>query len=161
MKIPKNVPNCSPGLESLSMLDQLFIKRGVCLTLKAYSSFGRTYKFVVKNKLGEGVRSLIEFNFPCIRFKWNVDSFPNECRCIGPSRKLIAVVSFVSVRFDRLISKFGTFIRMKSSISIDHWPVRAAVSHAVVCKRWKYHLHLAKSLAVLLKHRHTSTWISM
>lgn len=62
MKIPKNVPNCSPGLESLSMLDQLFIKKGVCLTLKAWTSFGQTYKFVVKNNRSEGVgeRSYID-----------------------------------------------------------------------------------------------------
>lgn len=56
MKIPKNVPNCSPGLECLSMLDQLFIKQGVCITLKACTSFGQTYKFVVKNNQGQGVR---------------------------------------------------------------------------------------------------------
>lgn len=53
MKIPKNVPNCSPGLECLSLLDQLLIKQGVCLTQ------GQTYKFVVKNNQGQGVSTTL------------------------------------------------------------------------------------------------------
>lgn len=57
MKIPKNVPNCTPGLECLAMLDQLFIKQGVCLTQ------GQTYKFVVKNNQGQGVRSIFKLHY--------------------------------------------------------------------------------------------------
>lgn len=55
MEIPAAIPNCPPGLEYLTMLDQLLIKQKVNLT-QVLVGFEQNNKFVVKNSLGQDVR---------------------------------------------------------------------------------------------------------
>lgn len=54
MQIPASIPNCPPGLEYLSMLDQLLIKQKVNLA-QVLVGFEQNNKFIVKNSLGQDV----------------------------------------------------------------------------------------------------------
>lgn len=54
MEIPAGIPNCPPGLEYLTQLDQLLIKQKVNLA-QVLVGFEQNNKFVVKNSLGQDV----------------------------------------------------------------------------------------------------------
>lgn len=62
MEIPAapTLPNCPPGLEYLTMLDQLLIKQKVNLA-QVLVGFEQNNKFVVKNSLGQDVSKLKRF----------------------------------------------------------------------------------------------------
>ena len=96
MKIPPNISNCLPGLEYLSTLDKLIIKQRVCLT-GACSGFEQTYKYVVKNSQGEGVRYTFLNSLPFLS-NFNRILFWIS-RCTGPLKKLTVVRTIVWVRF--------------------------------------------------------------
>lgn len=54
MTAPAGVPNCPPGLEYLSTIDQLLVKQKVEL-LEVFTGFETNNKFTVKNSLGQNV----------------------------------------------------------------------------------------------------------
>lgn len=51
------IPNCPPGLEYLTTIDQLLVKQKVEL-LEAFTGFETNNKFTIKNSLGQKVRHL-------------------------------------------------------------------------------------------------------
>lgn len=55
MNIPLGIPNCPPGLEYLTTIDQLLVKQKVEL-LEAFTGFETNNKFTIKNSLGQKVR---------------------------------------------------------------------------------------------------------
>lgn len=57
MDIPLGIPNCPPGLEYLSALDQLLIKQKVNIT-GVFTSLEMNMKFTVKNALGQDVSEM-------------------------------------------------------------------------------------------------------
>lgn len=57
MDVPLGTPNCPPGLEYLSALDQLLIKQKVNLT-EVFTTLEMNMKFTVKNVLGQDVSEL-------------------------------------------------------------------------------------------------------
>lgn len=58
MNVPIGVPpNCPPGLEYLSTVDQLLVKQKVEL-LEVFTGFETNNRFVVKNSLGQNVTDL-------------------------------------------------------------------------------------------------------
>lgn len=54
MTAPAGVPDCPPGLEYLSTIDQLLVKQKVEL-LEVFTGFETNNKFTVKNSLGQNV----------------------------------------------------------------------------------------------------------
>lgn len=61
MDIPLGMPNCPPGLEYLTSLDQLLIKQKVNIT-EIFTGLEMNYAFEVKNSLGQNVsNSLLLF----------------------------------------------------------------------------------------------------
>lgn len=54
MNIPQGIPNCPPGLEYLTTIDQLLVKQKVEL-LEAFTGFETNNKFTIKNNLGQKV----------------------------------------------------------------------------------------------------------
>ncbi|XP_019866367.1 phospholipid scramblase 2 isoform X2 [Aethina tumida] len=54
MNIPQGIPNCPPGLEYLTMIDQLLVHQKVEL-LEALTGFETQNKFTIKNSLGQKV----------------------------------------------------------------------------------------------------------
>lgn len=58
MNIPLggSIPNCPPGLEYLTTIDQLLVKQKVEL-LEAFTGFETNNKFTIKNSLGQKVSS--------------------------------------------------------------------------------------------------------
>lgn len=54
MNIPLGIPNCPPGLEYLTSIDQLLVKQKVEL-LEAFTGFETNNKFTIKNSLGQKV----------------------------------------------------------------------------------------------------------
>ncbi|XP_034837983.1 phospholipid scramblase 2 isoform X1 [Maniola hyperantus] len=73
MTIPQAPTNCPPGLEYLSMIDQLLVKQKVEL-LEAFVGFETNNKYTVKNALGQKVYYAVEDNDCCTR------------NCCGPMR---------------------------------------------------------------------------
>lgn len=73
MNIPQGIPNCPPGLEYLTTIDQLLVKQKVEL-LEAFTGFETNNKFTIKNSLGQKVYWAVEENDCCTR------------NCCGPSR---------------------------------------------------------------------------
>ncbi|KAG8228515.1 hypothetical protein J437_LFUL008971, partial [Ladona fulva] len=59
MNIPQGVPNCPPGLEYLTMIDQLLVKQKVEL-LEAFTGFETCNKFTIKNSAGQKVYHAVE-----------------------------------------------------------------------------------------------------
>lgn len=59
MPAPAAVPDCPPGLEYLTLVDQLLVKQKVEL-LEAFTGFETNNKYTIKNALGQNV---IEFFF--------------------------------------------------------------------------------------------------
>lgn len=57
MNIPLGIPNCPPGLEYLTTIDQLLVKQKVEL-LEAFTGFETNNKFSIKNSLGQKVRHI-------------------------------------------------------------------------------------------------------
>lgn len=55
MNVPLGIPNCPPGLEYLTTIDQLLVKQKVEL-LEAFTGFETNNKFTIKNSLGQKVR---------------------------------------------------------------------------------------------------------
>lgn len=55
MNIPQGIPNCPPGLEYLTTIDQLLVKQKVEL-LEAITGFETNNKYTIKNNLGQKVR---------------------------------------------------------------------------------------------------------
>ena len=51
---PEAPPNCPPGLEYLTMIDQLLVKQKVEM-LEAFTGFEGNNKYVVKNTMGQQV----------------------------------------------------------------------------------------------------------
>lgn len=56
------IPNCPPGLEYLTSIDQLLVKQKVEL-LEAFTGFETNNKFTIKNSLGQKVRDIRPFHF--------------------------------------------------------------------------------------------------
>lgn len=73
MNMPQRVPNCPPGLEYLTSIDQLLVKQKVEL-LEAFTGFETNNKFTIKNSLGQKVYWAAESNDCCTR------------NCCGPHR---------------------------------------------------------------------------
>lgn len=73
MTIPQGLSNCPPGLEYLSMIDQLLVHQKVEL-LEALTGFETNNKFTVKNSIGQKVYYAVEDNDCCTR------------NCCGPLR---------------------------------------------------------------------------
>lgn len=75
MQLPQNVviPNCPPGLEYLTTIDQLFVKQKVEL-LEAFIGFETNNKYTIKNTLGQKIFWAKEDNDCCTR------------NCCGPLR---------------------------------------------------------------------------
>lgn len=148
MEVPSGLPNCPPGLEYLTMLDQLLVKQKVNLA-QVLVGFEQNNKFVVKNSLGQDViharflhsPSLLKYNFH-LNFALPLTTLNIPFwRFIWPSKTLTAVHGIVAVQFAHSIWKYWMFIKMKLFIFIGHWLVQAAASH-VVCNHWKCHHHL-------------------
>lgn len=72
MNIPLGIPNCPPGLEYLTTIDQLLVKQKVEL-LEAIIGFETNNKFTIKNNLGQKVRDCL-LRLSCSRFKSNQGS---------------------------------------------------------------------------------------
>ncbi|XP_055607416.1 phospholipid scramblase 1 isoform X1 [Uranotaenia lowii] len=73
MTIPQGIPNCPPGLEYLTSIDQLLVKQKVEL-LEAFTGFETANKYTVKNTLGQKVYWAAEDTDCCTR------------NCCGPAR---------------------------------------------------------------------------
>ncbi|XP_050313375.1 phospholipid scramblase 2 isoform X2 [Anthonomus grandis grandis] len=54
MNLPQGIPNCPPGLEYLTTIDQLLVHQKVEM-LEAFTGFETKNKFTVKNSLGQKV----------------------------------------------------------------------------------------------------------
>lgn len=77
MEIPAGIPNCPPGLEYLTQLDQLLIKQKVNLA-QVLIGFEQNNKFVVKNSLGQDVSChLLSPQFHA--FEKSVSHFTSKC----------------------------------------------------------------------------------
>ncbi|XP_049297256.1 phospholipid scramblase 1-like isoform X5 [Anopheles funestus] len=86
MPIPQGIPNCPPGLEYLTAIDQLLVHQKVEL-LEAFTGFETANKYTVKNTLGQKVYWAMEDTGCCNRmccgaaraFDMKVlDTFQNE-----------------------------------------------------------------------------------
>lgn len=73
MNVPIGIPNCPPGLEYLTQVDQLLVHQKVEL-LEAFVGFESANKYSVKNSLGQKVYYAVEDNDCCTR------------NCCGPIR---------------------------------------------------------------------------
>ncbi|KAL1399911.1 hypothetical protein pipiens_007860 [Culex pipiens pipiens] len=73
MTIPQGIPNCPPGLEYLTSIDQLLVHQKVEL-LEAFTGFETANKYTVKNTLGQKVYWAVEDTDCCTR------------NCCGPAR---------------------------------------------------------------------------
>ncbi|EAA44032.4 phospholipid scramblase 1-like isoform X2 [Anopheles arabiensis] len=73
MPIPQGIPNCPPGLEYLTAVDQLLVHQQVEL-LEAFTGFETANKYTVKNTLGQKVYWAVEDTTCCTRM------------CCGPDR---------------------------------------------------------------------------
>lgn len=61
MTIPMGITNCPPGLEYLTLIDQLLVKQKIRL-LEVFTGFEQNNKFEVKNALGQNVRNCRHFS---------------------------------------------------------------------------------------------------
>ncbi|XP_053667293.1 phospholipid scramblase 2 [Anopheles marshallii] len=86
MPIPQGIPNCPPGLEYLTAIDQLLVHQKVEL-LEAFTGFETANKYTIKNTLGQKVYWAMEDTGCCNRmccgaaraFDMKVlDTFQNE-----------------------------------------------------------------------------------
>ncbi|KAL3290075.1 hypothetical protein HHI36_023444 [Cryptolaemus montrouzieri] len=85
MNRPQSSGNCPPGLEYLTMIDQLLVHQQVEI-LEVLTGFETENKFIVKNSLGQKIFYAAEVSDCCVR------------NCCGPSRP-----------FDmRILDNFGT-----------------------------------------------------
>ncbi|NWU97733.1 PLS1 scramblase, partial [Upupa epops] len=73
MPIPATFPNCPPGLEYLTQIDQILIHQQIEL-LEILTGFETNNKYEIKNTLGQRVYAAAEDNDCCTR------------NCLGPSR---------------------------------------------------------------------------
>lgn len=72
MNVPLGIPNCPPGLEYLTTIDQLLVKQKVEL-LEAFTGFETNNKFTIKNSLGQKVRLAELFcGITCQQFGFSV-----------------------------------------------------------------------------------------
>lgn len=58
MNVPTGIPNCPPGLEYLTLIDQLLVKQQVRL-LEAFTGFEQNNKFAIKNSVGQNVSRVL------------------------------------------------------------------------------------------------------
>ena len=54
MNVPTGIPNCPPGLEYLTQIDQLLVKQKVRL-LEVFTGYEQNNKFAIKNAMGQNV----------------------------------------------------------------------------------------------------------
>ncbi|XP_059614948.1 phospholipid scramblase 1 isoform X2 [Phlebotomus argentipes] len=73
MSLPPRAPNCPPGLEYLTQIDQLLVHQKVEL-LEAFTGFETNNKFTIKNSMGQKVYWAAEDTDCCTR------------NCCGPMR---------------------------------------------------------------------------
>ncbi|NXN06692.1 PLS1 scramblase, partial [Indicator maculatus] len=73
MPVPPSIPNCPPGLEYLTQIDQILIHQQIEL-LEILTGFETNNKYEIKNSLGQRVYFAAEDNDCCTR------------NCCGPSR---------------------------------------------------------------------------
>uniref|UniRef100_A0A182NLZ8 Phospholipid scramblase n=1 Tax=Anopheles dirus TaxID=7168 RepID=A0A182NLZ8_9DIPT len=73
MPMPQGIPNCPPGLEYLTAVDQLLVHQEVEL-LEAFTGFETANKYTVKNTFGQKVYWAVEDTGCCNRM------------CCGPDR---------------------------------------------------------------------------
>lgn len=64
--MPQGNPNCPPGLEYLTSIDQLLVHQKVEL-LEAFTGWETNNKFTIKNSLGQKVYWAVEENDCCTR----------------------------------------------------------------------------------------------
>ncbi|XP_037947187.1 phospholipid scramblase 2-like, partial [Teleopsis dalmanni] len=67
--VPNNIPNCPPGLEYLTTVDQLLINQKVEL-LEAFTGFETNNKYVVNNVVDQKVYYVLEDTDCCTRNCW-------------------------------------------------------------------------------------------
>ncbi|XP_041419329.1 phospholipid scramblase 1 isoform X2 [Xenopus laevis] len=79
MPLPAAIPNCPPGLEYLSQIDQILVHQQVEL-LEVLTGFETNNKYEIKNSMGQRVYFAAEENDCCTR---------NYC---GPSRPFIMTI---------------------------------------------------------------------
>ncbi|KAJ8940147.1 hypothetical protein NQ314_010814 [Rhamnusium bicolor] len=84
--MPQGIPNCPPGLEYLTMIDQLLVHQKVEV-LEALTGFESKNKFTIKNSIGQKVYYAVEDSDCCTRnccgplrpFDMNIlDNYKNE-----------------------------------------------------------------------------------
>lgn len=68
MNIPVGIPNCPPGLEYLTLIDQLLVKQQVRL-LEVFTGYEQNNKFSIKNAMGQNVSNF--YKHFCISKKTN------------------------------------------------------------------------------------------
>lgn len=61
MNMPQGPANCPPGLEYLSLIDQLLVHQKVEL-LEVFTGFETNNKFTIKNSIGQKVYHAVEDN---------------------------------------------------------------------------------------------------
>ncbi|NP_001089425.1 phospholipid scramblase 1 L homeolog [Xenopus laevis] len=79
MPAPAPIPNCPPGLEYLSQIDQILVHQQVEL-LEVLTGFESNNKYEIKNSLGQRVYFAAEENDCCTR------------NCCGPGRPFIMTI---------------------------------------------------------------------
>lgn len=137
MTIPVGIPNCPPGLEYLTLIDQLLVKQKVNL-LEVMTGFEQNNKFTIKNALGQNVR-----HNQWEKYVWKKLNIFSQNRCTGQLRIMIAAQGIALDRFVHLIWKSLMFTEMRLFISIVRY-VASLVSSLAVCSRLKYH-HLLET----------------
>ncbi|XP_022914407.1 phospholipid scramblase 2-like isoform X2 [Onthophagus taurus] len=73
MNMPQGPPNCPPGLEYLTLIDQLIVKQKIEI-LEVITGYESKNKFSIRNSLGQKVYYAVEDNDCCTR------------NCCGPLR---------------------------------------------------------------------------
>lgn len=92
---PQHPPPCPPGLEYLTMLDQLLVNQTVEM-LEVFTGFETTNKYVIKNSIGQMVYYAREESDCCVR------------NCCGPRRKLeLRIVDNVSRQVIHIKRRFA------------------------------------------------------
>lgn len=85
MTIPQGIPNCPPGLEYLTSIDQLLVHQKVEL-LEAFTGFETANKYTVKNTLGQKVYASGHISSKLDNGRYSEEGCPQEGRRQGCRR---------------------------------------------------------------------------
>lgn len=69
MTIPQGIPNCPPGLEYLTTIDQLLVHQKVEM-LEAFTGFETKNKFSIKNSFGQKVSIIYVYTHTHVYKTW-------------------------------------------------------------------------------------------